>query len=63
LLSALFGLGDGGDGVSRVDCCSGCVGESLGQRPGFERVLTGQRAQLLFGGSGDGVELGREGLF
>jgi hypothetical protein len=29
----------------------------------LERVLAGQRAQLLIGGSGDGIELGRKGLF
>ena len=50
LLSALFSLGDGGDWISRGDRGGGRVCESLGQRAGVERVLTGERAQLLFCG-------------
>ena len=58
LLSALFGPGDVGDRLSGCDSCGRCVRESLSQRPGVERILTGQRAQLLFGGGNDSVQLG-----
>jgi hypothetical protein len=63
LLSAVFGLRHGGDGMARGDGCHGGIGKSLGERLAVERVLVGEHPQLLLGGRGDGGELRGERLF